>query len=323
MKKSKFLRTAFLIMVVFFSLNDRVSAQKDTVKIGAFIISLYDFDLADNSFVCDFWYWALYKNKDLDFRTTMEIAQSKNYQLKSSFVTELPGSYWYQANVKADVKKNWNVKNFPFDEQEINVIIESTEGDSSALVFISDEENSKIDPKLHLDEWTIKSSTFKSFSSDYSTTFGNPDLKGSSVYPGFKMSITIARKYSYLILFKLITGVIVAFIISCSVFFFKPYNIDPRFQLCVGGLFATVGNKYIVEGIVPSSNTLTLIDNIHNVTLVYILLIILLSILSLAIFEKKKVGSVELSQKLDMFSFFCIFSSYAVIITSLVFYSIL
>lgn len=320
MKKSKPLRTAFLIMVVFFSLNDRVSAQKDTVKIGAFIISLNDFNLANNSFMCDFWYWALYKNKDLDFRTMMEITPSINYQLKSSFVNELPGSYWYQANIKAEVRKNWNVKNFPFDEQEINVIIESTEGDTSTLVFTSDEENSKIDPKLHLNEWTIKSSTFKSYDSDYSTTFGNPDLKGSSVYPGFKMSITIARKYSYLILFKLITGVIVAFIISCSVFFINFHHTDPRFQLCVGGLFAAVGNKYIVEAIVPSSNIVTLLDNIHNVTFVYILLIILLSIISLAIFEKKKVGSVELSQKLDMISFFCVSSSYAVIITSLVFY---
>jgi hypothetical protein len=64
------------------------------------------------------------------------------------------------------------------------------------------------------------------------------------------------------------------------VFFIKPFNIDPRFGLCVGGLFATIGNKYIIEGMVPSTNEVTMLDDLHNVTLVYIFLIITISVIS-------------------------------------------
>ena len=120
----------------------------------------------------------------------------------------------------------------------------------------------------------------------------------------------MARKDPYLVLFKLITGLLVAFIISCCVFFIKPVNTDPRFGLSVGGLFAAIGNKYIVESKVPATNQITLLDNIHNLTFVYILLITILSVISLQIYEKKTQASKKLSRSLDRISFITIMSSY-------------
>jgi len=117
------------------------------------------------------------------------------------------------------------------------------------------------------------------------------------------MVIDLERKESFLVLFKLITGVLVAFVISCCVFFIKPYNIDPRFGLCVGGLFATIGNKYIIEGMVPSTNEVTMLDDIHNVTLVFIFLIITISVISLHLYEKGSTKSLKLSRLIDRISF--------------------
>jgi len=136
------------------------------------------------------------------------------------------------------------------------------------------------------------------------------------------MSLTLVRKDSTLILFKLITGVLVAFIISCSVFFINPMHTDPRFGLCVGGLFAAVGNKYIVEGIVPSSNVVSMLDNIHNITFVYILIIISLSIFSLKLREKETEKSTKSSKKLDIISLRFVFVTYTIIITTLILTSI-
>ena len=81
-----------LAIFVFFSfLSTIANAQKDTVKIGAFITSLYDFDLQDNSFMCDFWFWTLSKNDELDFENTMEIPFSKEYSFDSA---TNDGSIW-------------------------------------------------------------------------------------------------------------------------------------------------------------------------------------------------------------------------------------
>jgi len=97
---------------------------------------------------------------------------------------------------------------------------------------------------------------------------------------------------------------------------------DPRFGLCVGGLFAAVGNKYIVEGIVPSSNVVSMLDNIHNITFVYILIIISLSIFSLKLREKETEKSTKSSKKLDIISLRFVFVTYTIIITTLILTSI-
>jgi hypothetical protein len=116
-----------------------------------------------------------------------------------------------------------------------------------------------------------------------------------------------------LILFKLITGILVAFLISCCVFWIKPINTDPRFGLCVGGLFAAIGNKYIVESIVPSTNEVTLLDNLHNITFVAIFIIIILSVISLHLYEKETERGIKLSKRLDVISFFTIVSFYLIL----------
>jgi hypothetical protein len=292
------------------------------VKIGAFITSLYDFDLQDNSFMCDFWFWTLSKNDELDFENTMEIPFSKEYSFDSATNDSVSDGFWFTSKAKAKIKKNWDVKAYPFDVQHIDIYIESTEYDTSSMIFVCDLKNSKIDPLLDFQEWIINSTKFSIEDRIYQTTFGNPDLDGESTYPAFKMSLTLVRKDSTLILFKLITGVLVAFIISCSVFFINPMHTDPRFGLCVGGLFAAVGNKYIVEGIVPSSNVVSMLDNIHNITFVYILIIILLSIFSLKLREKETEKSTKSSKKLDKISLRFVFVTYTIIITTLILTSI-
>jgi hypothetical protein len=109
---------------------------------------------------------------------------------------------------------------------------------------------------------------------------------------------------------KMITGLLIAFLISCCVFFIKPINTDPRFGLCVGGLFTAVGNKYITDNIVPSTNSITLIDTLHIITFTYIFLIIIQSVFSLMIFERDTERAIKISKKFDFYSFIAIFISY-------------
>ncbi|MFM1916018.1 MAG: hypothetical protein RLZZ531_1687 [Bacteroidota bacterium] len=104
-------------------------------------------------------------------------------------------------------------------------------------------------------------------------------------------------------LLKLIMGLIIAFTISCCVFFIKPINTDPRIGLCVGGLFTAVGNKYITDSIVPSTNEMTLIDNLHLMTFFCIFLVIIQSVISLKIMERETDASMSFSRKFDLISF--------------------
>ncbi|MBI2258683.1 MAG: hypothetical protein HYU67_07265 [Flavobacteriia bacterium] len=286
----------------------------DTVYVGAFINSFYDLDIVSKSFKTDLWLWFQYRRKELDLNGKIEIANSKEYSINNLSLDKTKGLEWFGFRCRAEIMKDWNVQNFPFDRQELDVVVESQEFDTSAIILLPDIKNSSIDNQFKFTDWTINSFQMQKINRIYNSTFGDLEISGNSVYPAVKIGLQIKRKGSWLMLFKLITGVIIAFLISSSVFFINPMNTDPRFGLCVGGLFAAVGNKYIIEGIIPASSSNTLLDNIHNTTFVFIFLIIVLSIISLRFRESGEEKKENISKKVDKWSF---------ILTSIAFYSLM
>jgi hypothetical protein len=65
--------------------------------------------------------------------------------------------------------------------------------------------------------------------------------------------------------------------------------VEPRFGLPVGGLFAAVGNKYIIDSILPESASFTLVDILHSITFFTIFAILVVSAIALKLHEKDKV----------------------------------
>ncbi len=313
--KFKSLIFSSILLVILFLIPNKVSAQKDTITIGAYINSLYDFNLTENSYKTEFWLWMKYNATDKidSIQNQIEFINAKNSPHIQAASTNRKGNInWYGAKYTGEFQKSWDVTSFPFDKQKLKITIESGEYSSNKIFFKSDNINSKLNEsfKKNIKEWEITDYKFYVDNSNYNSTFGDPELKMNSNYPSFNFEISIVRKDPYLALFKLITGLLVAFIISCCVFFIKPINVDPRFGLSVGGLFAAIGNKYIVESKVPSTNQITLLDNIHNLTFIYILLITILSVISLHYYEIKTKKSKRKSQLIDRISFISIFSSY-------------
>jgi hypothetical protein len=306
--KNRTLVVAFLLSLSFISV-----AQKDTVQIGLYINSLYDFKLDDKSFKTSFWMWALYKNDSLSFENTIELPNSKAAAF-SLYTNEKKGNQnWTTQKCDAEMMHEWNVRNYPFDTQRLQIILEDTRYDTSALLYIADTENTKLDSSFGCKEWCIEKFTIQSTVRTYQTTYGNPELKGQSSYPRITVDVLMRRSSSWLLLFKMLTGAYVAFLISCMVFFISSANQDSRFGLCVGGLFAAIGNKYIVESTIPTSTTNTLMDNVHNLTFMSILLIVFIIILSLHLYDSENPKKVALSKKIDRVAFYSIIGVFAII----------
>jgi hypothetical protein len=288
-------------------------AQKDTCKAGIYINSLYDFKLEDKSFISDCWIWLIYRNDSLQFENTTDIPGSKTVDFSHYAHEKKAGLNWVTQKCKAEVIYDWDVSKFPFDKQLLRIAIESSEYDTSRLVFVADTVNSRIDASFNSKEWRIDSFNIKSGAHVYTTTYGDPELSGKSSYPQVITTISIVRNNSWRMLTKLLTGAYVAFFISCLVFFVSSENQDSRFGLCVGGLFAAIGNKYIVESIVPSTTTNTLMDSVHNLTFTFILLIVGIIIISLLLFESGDARKRKMSLQLDKWAFFGILALYIVI----------
>jgi hypothetical protein len=88
---------------------------------------------------------------------------------------------------------------------------------------------------------------------------------------------------------KMFIGMYVSFLIAYICFYIHADNIDSRFGLSVGALFAAVGNKYIVDSSLPDSTTLTLVDTLHGITLLFIFAVITSSAYALRLMKQDKI----------------------------------
>lgn len=318
----KFFVTIFILYFTIYS--SKVLSQHevpDTVKIGSYVTSLYNFDIANNSICADIHLWCLYNDTNYNFEEELEFINCEDFTFSGTSTEDLSDGKWFYTKSLIKIRQKYSTKNYPFDKQKIIISIESSEHTTKDFVFKPDIIGSRLDSSIYkqFDEWEIESIVFSSSESKYETSFGDPSLTSSS-YPRFDIIIVLNRIGSWLLLFKLITGILVAFLISSCVFCIKPKNTDPRFGLCVGGLFAAIGNKYIVESIIPSTNELTLLDYLHNITFIAIFVIIIISVISLHIYEKEGIQYKRLSKKIDSISYFTVTASYITIFIYLIFY---
>ncbi|MEM1218422.1 MAG: hypothetical protein AAGH79_05900 [Bacteroidota bacterium] len=300
------MRTHTIGLLAFLLATGFSSFAQDTVKVGTYITSLYDIDLAANSYQADFWLWFIYENDSIAPMETLEVVNAKSVEYSLDLTEKIDTVLWASKKCRALLKQSWEVAYFPFDEQVLEIVLEESDADLGSLVYVIDSLNTKLDQEQQLPDWEIKDFSVQSGSKIYDTSYGDPRLDGQSTYARVELSITLRRK-SFGLFLTLFTGVYVSFFISLLVFYIDPIHVDPRFGLSVGSLFAAVGNKYIVDSILPQTVAFGLADQIHIVTYISILLCIILSVFSLRWYKH---GRVLESRRLDRRAFWLILLVY-------------
>lgn len=303
------MKAIFLSLFLLTCLAFPAPAQTDTVKIGMFVNDIYDINLSEKSFSSEFWVWFNYRDSLLKPLESLEIPNAKEIESSLDFFEIKDGVCWAGKKVHAVLKKDWDIRRFPFDKQSLTIELEDSNYDIQSMVYVADAENTRFDEHLKLSNWKITGFTLQSDSRKYPTTYGDPSLTGSSEYPHAMLTLNIQRR-SWGLFFSLFTGLYVAFFISSLVFFIDPVDVDPRFGLSVGGLFAAVGNKYIVDSILPQSTTFTLVDKLHILTYLFMLVCIVSSVISLRIWKN---GNERRSARFDRRAYISIVSLYVLI----------
>src|SRR5688572_12618818 len=226
------IRKFILALLILAGLGiQRNHAQADTAKVGMFIFSLYDFDLANKSFSTVVYIWVNHTVDSLTFENSLEITNAKSTEYSMYFDEVEEGIKWVSVKCRAVIISEWDISDFPFDKQVLTIQVEEGDKDTSDLVYIADAANSKIHEDLKLKDWDIVNFQMKDGVSLYKTSYGDPGLSDQSGYAMVKAEITLKRIHVWTIFFKLFTGVFVGFLIALFVFFIKPVNVDPRFGL--------------------------------------------------------------------------------------------
>ncbi len=278
-----------LILLSFFSITIGAFAQApDTVKAGAYIISVHDINFHEKEYTIRFWLWFLYDNKDFDFSKQLDIPNAKSIDPPETIVDSLDGKTWVMMKMKCTMKENWEVSDFPFDSQHLNVQIENTLFDKNTLVFDPDIAGSRYGKKIAIDGWTIRNFSVSSKLSEYETGFGDYRLPAQHTeFATFNIDMDIDRE-QWGLFTKIFVGMYIAFLIAILSFTPHPWEFEPRFGLPVGGLFAAVGNKYIIDSLLPESSHFSLVDILHTLTFLGILATLLVSAIALRLYDKGK-----------------------------------
>lgn len=275
----------FLFLTIFARFGQ---AQPDTVDVGAYMMSVHDINFHDKEYTARFWLWFLYKNKGFDFVKQLDITNAKSIDQPQLLDDSLKGRKYSMLKMKCTMKENWNVQDFPFDRQHLKIQIENSLYDRSSLVFRPDVKGSRFDADEALAGWDIRNFKVEAVDNIYETSFGdNRPGKDNQVFSAFVISMDIDRNAWGLFL-KIFVGMYIAFLIAMVSFAPRPSELEPRFGLPVGGLFAAVGNKYIIDSILPESTTFTLVDSLHAITFFTIFAILVVSAICLKLLDRDK-----------------------------------
>lgn len=275
-----------LICLVLFFPIQFASGQPDTVKVGSYVISVHDINFRDKEYTMRFWLWFLYDNPDFDFSTQLDIPNAKSIDKPEIITDSIDGKKWVIMKMKATMKESWSVIDFPFDQQHLKVQIENTLFDQNSLVFKPDAKGSTFDQTEAIDGWKITNFKVQNSVNEYETGFGDPrPERAIQHFSAFLIEMDIERNAWGLFL-KIFIGMYMAFLIAIISFTVDVSELDPRFGLPVGGLFATVGNKYIIDSILPETSAFTLVDTLHTLTFLAIFGTLLVSAMALYQYDR-------------------------------------
>jgi hypothetical protein len=259
----------------------------DTVKVGAYVISLHDINFHEKEYTIRFWLWFVYDNPDFDFSKQLDIPNAKEISPPEIILDSIDGKAWAIMKMKCVMKQNWEVHDFPFDSQHLKIQIENTLFDNKLLVFVPDTAGSRFDEKEAIDGWRVKNFRVSDNQNDYETGFGD-NSNPYQVFSSFNIEMDIERNAWGLFL-KIFIGMYIAFLISVISFTPHPSELEPRFGLPVGGLFAAVGNKYIIDSILPETTSFTLVDTLHTLTFFAVFSTLMVSAIALKYHDSSQI----------------------------------
>src|SRR5882724_5135331 len=166
MKNSRWL----LLLLLFISSYSFAKSKIDTVKVGVFIISIHDINFHDKEYTARFWLWFTYDyNKEFDFSKELDIPNAKDIEIDQVLSDTIDGKIWVQLKMKCTMKEDWQVHNFPFDEQHLKINIEDSNRDVTSLVFVADNEDSRLNAKEGLTGWVMDNFKVTATSTPYDT----------------------------------------------------------------------------------------------------------------------------------------------------------
>ena len=212
----------------------------------------------------------------------MEILNGR-IENKSSVVEKKIGDLNYaSARITATIFKNWGLESFPFDSHRVVVHVEDSGLVDSALVFEPDATNSGLGDEIGLPGWLLSGFAAEATRKVYKSNYGDTSLPTDALSSYSRLSFGMDMQRAGLgAAMKLLSTVVFATLVAFVAFGIRPVDVDPRFGLGVGALFAVAASAFVVASTLPDSAQLTVADKVHMISMGFIFASVVQSAFSL------------------------------------------
>lgn len=244
-----------------------VQPAKDKVLMGVYPVMLHDFDLSHNTFKVSFYAWWRSKDKKYEPHKTVEITNALDFQTKFGTAGKFNDEYFTYVRYYATISKDWDMRHFPFDHQQLVVSLEDY-ADIQKIIMSPDHEQSALHSEIKLKGWKVLGFHLKDSITTYDTNFGDPSTKKGQ-YSRLSFIIDIKRE-GVRLFFNYFIGFLVAFFLCAVIYIVDPREIGARTSLSLGATFTAIGNKYILDQVLPFTTSFTLADAIQSATFLMI-----------------------------------------------------
>jgi hypothetical protein len=290
--------------------NEKEAAEEEEwtgpaneVNVGVYVNQITEVSLKENKFVVDFWVWFRWKADDIKPYESFEVANGNIDNKEEPTVQKVKGLNYAVLRVTATITHFFDVRAYPLDNHPLAIIIEDADSEEFKLKYIADVESSNVDSVLQMPGWVKARHEAKITTSSKHSNYGDISLPSNSEskYSSFAFTMYFERQGLQYFL-KLFFGLFIAALIAFLAFFIKPTEVDPRFGLGVGAIFAAVASEYVITSVLPDTGVISLADKLHIVAFAFIFLSLVQSTWSLKLFSSEDDAKVEQSKRMDRIS---------------------
>tara|TARA_A100000171_G_C2134403_1_gene149052 strand:- start:1965 stop:3230 length:1266 start_codon:yes stop_codon:yes gene_type:complete len=258
--------------ITYDNLDKIKKTTPETFKTGVFISNIHDIKHADQEFKAIFWIWFLHSNKFENPLELFEIKNSKSFHFfNDDHIPLSDGRILSIAKVEATISKNWQLSNYPFDADKLEIRIEVSGYGGDTIQYIPDCEDSVLDTenlKESLSGWYVEKFDLHHVFKTYPTNFGNPEAS----YDNFSRVIpTIYVKREWFPEFiKYFTILYLSIFFTSMAIIVRRKNTESKVNLIAISIASIIVSRFIVSATLPPSTGISLYSTIEYYTFLFI-----------------------------------------------------
>jgi hypothetical protein len=225
--------------------KDKADEGPQRVTFGVYVLSIYDIDLANDSYGASLFVWWRYAKSKFDPLRDTQFLNARQLRYENITERELgDGTRHVSAMAQAVINKRWDISSYPFDRHQLTLVVE-TPFPAEELILALDQSDSRFAPDALPPGWRMTDFRLVASVEGYDSLFGRPGPDGAGFSRG-TIVVDIARDNAYALLGRF-SGFFAAAVIAMLMYLLGPVDLGPRVGLAVCAVLSAIGNTLVLQ----------------------------------------------------------------------------